>query len=95
MFSIEAIDDLLTDLKNIVTYYNQSNLFTDALRKAQMEVMHRAESECYALLHDVKTRWNSQFTMIKSFVRVKEALLHVLELPKWKSCKSLVRNFSL
>ena len=94
MFALQSVADMLADLKSIATYYNQSNLFADALKNAQMEVMGRDEGQCYVLVQDVKTRWNSQFQMVQSFLRVKEALLYVLELPKWKSVKSLVRMSS-
>ena len=80
----------MDDLKKVSTFYNQSNLFADALKQAQIEIMERGEGECYVLLQDVKTRWNSQFLMIRSFLRVKEALLHVFEQPMWKSNKTLV-----
>jgi hypothetical protein len=70
-----------------------SNLFVSALNKAQIELMGRTTSECSVLVQDVKTRWNSTFNMVVSILKVKEALLYVLDLPQFKSSKHLVTSF--
>jgi hypothetical protein len=88
---VASVVNLTANLRSIVSFYHQSNLFAAALRKAQVEVMGRAAHETTGLTQDVKTRWNSTFAMIKSFLEVEDAILSIIDDDEWSGSKQLVR----
>jgi hypothetical protein len=51
-----------------------------------------AESDTRHIKQEVCTRWNSQFLMMESFLKIEPTILSVLAQEDWRTMKSLVRN---
>ena len=73
---ISNIKRFIDKVKNIVTYFKQSVVATDKLRKAQF-------TNPLKLLQDVSTPWNSTFYMLERFFILIESVSSCLtKLPK-------------
>ena len=69
--SIEAVTglpDLIQKVRNIVTWFKQSNKESNELRAGSV----------LKLIQDVKTRWNSTFYMIIRFIEIRGVVVEVL-----------------
>jgi hypothetical protein len=66
------IQCLIKKVKNIVTWFKQSNNASDQLRKAQNE------GEPKKLIQEVSTRWNSTYYMIQRFLELQEIINQIV-----------------
>ena len=52
--------------------------------------MGRTKGEVLRLHQEVRTRWNSSWEMLRSFLTVREALEKILKQEQWKNSAKLV-----
>jgi len=71
LFEIEELNGIITQVKIIVQHYHHSPLASDALKAIQQ--YHYGKS--ISLIQEVKTRWNSLYSMLLSIERIKDAVI--------------------
>lgn len=69
---IDHIKNIIEKVKSIVTYFKQSVVAADELRKVQLS------ENILKLIQSVPTRWNSQFYMLERFVKLYEYVAPIL-----------------
>lgn len=67
---IPELQQILTKVKNVVTFFKQSCIASDELRKSV-----KADTK---LIQDVPTRWNSTYYMIARFLDLRNAVSEIL-----------------
>lgn len=70
--SSEELKSIISNVKHIVTYFKQSVVAADQLRKAQ------PKEKKLKLIQSVPTRWNSTFYMLERFVSLYEYITPIL-----------------
>lgn len=69
---ITAFQDMIKSIKDIVTWFKQSVVAADELRKAQADQIEKK------LVQMVPTRWNSSYHMVCRFLELREELNAIL-----------------
>jgi hypothetical protein len=72
-----VISELIERIKRIVTWFKQSCIASDALRRKQVK-NGVAEASVLKLIQSVDTRWNSKFFMIDRFLLLRQHEYDVL-----------------
>ncbi|KAH9645948.1 hypothetical protein HF086_011410 [Spodoptera exigua] len=70
ILGIPELQEILTKAKNVVTFFKESCVASDELRKSV-----RADTK---LIQDVPTRWNSTYYMIARFLDLRNAVSEIL-----------------
>lgn len=69
-----AVADIISEIKGIVTFFKQSVKAADRLRNEQV----KAEVPILKLKQEVKTRWNSTYYMLERFLTLNRFIVMVL-----------------
>lgn len=72
-----TLKGLISEIKTIVTFARQSNVFMEKLR-AEQEREGIAEGNVVLLVQSVPTRWNSTYHMLKRFITLSPLIAQVL-----------------
>lgn len=83
------LKELISEVKNIVTFGRHSNLFMDALRVEQ-EKEGTSEGRVLLLIQSVPTRWNSTYDCLKRFLELSPYIARVLASPNLKKAPRMI-----
>lgn len=85
----EILRNLIGEIKSIVTFARQSNVFVEKLRMEQ-EREGTAEGNVMLLVQSVQTRWNTTYLMLKRFVKMSPLIAQVLASPSIKNAPRMI-----
>ncbi|XP_047038385.1 zinc finger BED domain-containing protein 4-like [Helicoverpa zea] len=80
--SVENLQQTITKVKNIVSFYKRSPLATEKFVKYQVQQSEAKTAK--KLTQSVETRWNSDFHMLQRFLELREAVTATLPLSNFK-----------
>ena len=75
VFDQKNVKNLNEKFAKLNTYDSHSNKLNEELKKQQILVMGKSESECLCLIKDVKTRWNYTCLMYERAIKLEPALI--------------------
>ena len=86
---VSGMKKLLAKIKRIVLYFHKSNIAANELKEKQVQLkMASTPSKAKKLIMEVKTRWNSSYDMLVSYLDLEPAVVAALASPTCRAKSS-------